>query len=191
MSSAARFVLLSLFVLVAHTCVAQDATKLVWRKDRPLKWSDFKGRVDTSAKYHAVSLCEVFANYKWTVKDNKYSLTFATGSYFNPSASWSAKAKQTPALLRHEQLHFDIAELFARVYLQRLNSQVYNASFKSVIEKINQDNLRKLKVMQDKYDEETEHAEDQYRQAQWEKYITKLLRTSGSIKPAMLIGPAK
>ena len=187
----ARFLFLLLLLLFSKKMAAQDEHKLYWNKNIPLQWSHFKGPVDTSSKFHASTFCEIFSEYNWTVKNNRYTFTFTTGSYLNTSRSWSVKEKQTPGLLRHEQLHFDIAELFARVYLQRLNKTVYTSTFKSKIEQINQDNLRNLKVMQDLYDEQTYHSEDKYMQAKWEVYVAKLLNSPTLINPAMLRGPKK
>ncbi|MFD0750526.1 hypothetical protein ACFQZS_10255 [Mucilaginibacter calamicampi] len=191
MSPVIRFALLLLSVAFTTKVIAQDEHKLFWHKDSLLKWSDFKGPTDASSKFHASTFCEIFSKYNWTVKNNKYIFIFTTGSYLNTSRSWSVKEKQTPELLRHEQLHFNIAELFARRYLQLLNKAVYTSTFKTTIDRINQDNLHTLKVMQDLYDEQTYHSEDKYMQAKWEAYIAKLLNSKGLIDAAMLRGPKK
>ena len=185
----ARITILLLLISLTNNALAQDEHKLVWRKGSPIQWSDFKGPVDTSSKFHASTLCEVFANYKWTVKGNKYTLRFTTGSYLNTARSWSVKEKQTPELLRHEQLHFDIAELFARIYLQLLNKVVYTSTFKAKIDRINEENLRNQKTMQDLYDEQTDHSENKYMQEKWEAYIDRLINSKTAITAAMLRGP--
>ena len=171
--------------------MAQDEYKLFWQKDKPLQWSDFKGPVDAASKFHATTYCEIFSKYNWTLKDNKYTFTFTTGSYLNTLRSWSVKEKQTPQLLRHEQLHFDIAELFACIYLQRLNQNVYTAEFKTTLDQINEDNLRNLKTMQDLYDEQTDHSKDKYMQTKWEIYIADLLKNTAPIDATRLNGPQK
>ena len=191
MSQSIRVVLLFLLISFTSKAMAQNEYKLAWRKDSLLKWSDFKGPIDTSSKFHATTLCEVFSKYIWTLKNNKYKFTFTTGSYLNTSKSWSIKEKQTPELLRHEQVHFDIAELFARIYLQTLDRNVYTATFKSKIDQINKDNLHNLKVMQDLYDEQTDHSKEKKMQAKWEIYIANLLKEPGLIDRAWLNGPPK
>ena len=157
-----------LLAFFAMQATAQNDQKIRWQKNRLLKWSDFKGPIDTAAKFEATTFCEVYAKYNWTKKNNQYLLTFSTASYLDPFKSSSIKQKQTPQLLRHEQLHFDIAELFARIYLQRLKLKTYTAAFKAEIEQLNQDNLRNLKTVQDLYDEQTDHSENKYMQAKWE-----------------------
>lgn len=191
MSQSIRFALVLLLVSFTSRVLAQDEHKLTWRKDSLLKWADFKGVVDTSSKFHAISLCGIFSTYKWTVKNNKYTFTFAGGSFLNTDKSWSITKKQTPELLRHEQVHFDIAEIFSRIYLQMLNGTTYTATFKTTIDQILEENLRNLKVMQDLYDEQTDHSKEKKMQAKWEIYIANLLKEPGPIDPAWLNGPGK
>jgi hypothetical protein len=186
-----RFALLLLLVSFTTTVMAQDEHKLAWRKDSLLKWSDFKGPVDAKSKFHAVTLAQIFFKYTWTLKNNNYTFTFTGGSYLNTDKSWSVKAKQTPELLRHEQVHFDIAEIFSRMYLQTLNSAEYTDSFKTTIDQITEDILRNMQVMHDLYDEQTDHSKQKMMQARWEIYVANLLKEPGPIDPAWLNGPGK
>nr|WP_294791472.1 DUF922 domain-containing protein [uncultured Mucilaginibacter sp.] len=191
MSQSIRFALLLLLLSFTSRVMAQDEYKLAWRKDSLLKWSDFKGPVDATSKFHALTLAEIFFKYNWALKNNKYIFTFTGGSFLNTNKSWSVQEKQTPALLRHEQVHFDIAEIFARISLQRLTGTEYTATFKTTIDEITEDNLRNMKVMQDLYDEQTDHSKEKKMQARWEIYIANLLKEPGPINPAWLNGPGK
>jgi len=191
MSQFIRLALLLLLVSITGGAIAQDEYKLAWHKDSLLKWNDFKGPVDATSKFHAFTLAQIFFKSTWTLKNNKYTFTFTGGSYLNTDKSWSVKAKQTPELLRHEQVHFDIAEIFSRMYLQTLNSAEYTATFKTTIDQITEDILRNMKVMQDLYDEQTDHSKEKKMQARWEIYIANLLKESGPIDPAWLNGPQK
>jgi hypothetical protein len=191
MSQFIRLARLLLLVSFTGKVMAQDDYKLAWRKDSLLKWNDFKGPVDATSKFHALTLAEIFFKYNWTLKNNKYTFTFTGGSFLNTDKSWTIKEKQTPALLQHEQVHFDIAEIFARISLQRLTATEYNATFKATIDEITQDNLRNMKVMQDLYDEQTDHSKEKKMQAKWEIYIANLLKEAGPIDPTWLNGPGK
>jgi hypothetical protein len=186
-----RSILFLLLVSFTSRVMAQDEHKVFWHKDSLLKWSDFKGPVDATSKFHALTLAEISFKYNWTLKNNNYTFTFTGGSFLNTSRSWSITEKQTPELLRHEQIHFDIAEIFARISLQTLTRTAYTATFKTTIDQIIEDNLRNMKVMHDLYDEQTDHSKQKKMQVKWEVYIANLLKDPGPIDPIMLNGPPK
>ena len=104
-------------------------------------------------------------------------------SYFDPGQSWVHPDHRVPALLNHEQLHFDITELFARMMRKEM-SKYY---FKSVSEFVSSKMDSEVKaiftrlynehmLMQQKYDVETQHGILSDEQALWEKDIASRLK---------------
>src|ERR1700743_1907283 len=85
-----------------------------WYADKPLTWADFKGPVNESIPHQAYTHCRFNYTSHWSKRDGKYTFNFKMGSGFDPEASWCRPGKQTEPLLKHEQLHFDIHELYAR-----------------------------------------------------------------------------
>lgn len=87
-----------------------DDEKIIWSENKKLTWDDFKGKIDTSK-------INVLAETCWEIKiiesryDNKIPV-FKLGSFFIKNKSW--KITNDDYSLAHEQLHFDIAEIFAR-----------------------------------------------------------------------------
>ena len=139
-----------------------------------------------------MTYCATNYNYNWRLNANKYILSFTTECYFVPSRSWSVKSKQTPELLRHEQVHFDIAEFFTRLLLQTLNKQTYTENYKAEIELVYQDIAKKKQAMQDLYDTQTNHSKNEVIQAQWEQYIASILRTKNlNVDAAAFTGTIK
>jgi hypothetical protein len=99
---------LSLFIFSTYT-FAQLHDTIQWSTSYKLKWEDFQGKSDSSSKYGAISRPGI----KYHLSANADSFNVKVLCFFIKSKSWS-KYKNSYPLLMHEQLHFDIAELFAR-----------------------------------------------------------------------------
>ena len=128
----------------------QDSDTIVWSGKNKLSWKDFSGVPDDPKVYVKASTASGIymtrfggiRNYHYTVK-----------SFFIKSKSWT-KVKDDYNL-KHEQLHFDISELFARKLRKSIDSLnkigikdkiVFKNKYKNVYLKMNN--------YQDKYDNE-------------------------------------
>jgi len=80
-------------------------------------------------------------------------------------------------ILAHEQLHFDIHEIFARKFMQYAHEEKVFATehFSKELKKVFNKTFRELKKMQEAYDRETNHGRNREAQAQWVKKVAKLL----------------
>jgi predicted secreted Zn-dependent protease len=77
-------------------------------------------------------------------------------------------------VLRHEQKHFDIVELYARKLRKLINANNYSSAIELTIKS---DSLyaiidKEMDVYQDKYDDETDGSMNGEQQRAWEKKIT-------------------
>lgn len=161
-----------LFVLNETNAQQRDCKEcLAWSESRPLRWSDFKGTPKRSSQEEAMTDSGMSIELKC---DGKTS-TAVIKSYFNPLKSWT-KDKQSAYLLRHEQLHFDITELFVR----RLRAQL--VQFGDDCEKLNAHledfynrNYKEFVAYQDRYDRESNHSINKEKQAYWEEKVAKEL----------------
>jgi hypothetical protein len=126
---------LALFFITMLVSIYTKA-QLVWDKNRPLTWNDFAGPVDRSSPFSAESRCKV--TYAFAVRNsgNNYDVSFKAESLFIPQESWSRPERRSPELLRHEQLHFDISQLYTFRLLKALQSRRYNANYKEEIKTI-------------------------------------------------------
>ena len=77
--------------------------------------------------------------------------------------------------LRHEQLHFDISEYFARKLLVELNKHQYTDRYRDEMKQISVEMDKQREGMQLAYDQRTHHSLDRDQQAEWDKFITGLL----------------
>jgi len=164
-----RAILLSLNFLVVASAAAQS-TDIPWTAERKLTWDDFKGRVDRGSNKAAMTDSGISMAVSC---DGNVPQTTVSCS-FNPRRSW-LKGDGTPELLQHEQLHFDITELFARKLRKELagitdcgvlakkagalHSQMFDASSR----------------YQDRYDRETVHGTKPEAQVEWQQRVEKEL----------------
>jgi Bacterial protein of unknown function (DUF922) len=146
--------------------------------DADLTWLDYKKVLQQSGTHHAFTYSgitfEMFAE-KDTVQIKVYS-------YFDPSQSWVHPDHRVPSLLSHEQLHFDITELYARMMKKEMSAYFLNpvsefvqkkldVKVKSIFTRLYNEHM----LAQQRYDVETQHGVLSDEQSAWQKDIeTKL-----------------
>ncbi len=165
-----------IFVLVVQFSIAQNVKK-PWRVNEKLEWSDFRGGPDPDSPYSASTYSGI--SYRYTAKTaiKKVHVTFEVACYFIPDKSWVKEGFESDKkLLAHEQLHFDITELFARKLHQKLKNTRFTKNHHKQIKTIYNTILNKRKLMQELYDAETNHSDNEVLQKKWEIKIAKLLK---------------
>ena len=156
----------------AQTTPPAPPAKLEWSSGRPLTWADFKAR-PTSDRLAALTSSTIDA--KVGCVDYQFSATVR--AVFTPNESWVRNmAQASPALLRHEQLHFDLTEIHARLLRQKLSL------VKLDCEKLQPafGNLTKMAFLtwqreEARYDQETNHGLNAPRQQAWDQQIQQRL----------------
>jgi len=145
------------------------APPIEWSATRPLTLADFLAHAPAGEPLAALSSTDIRAGA--ACRDYVFSGTVK--STFDPNTSWLRDAKKaTPALLRHEQLHFDLTEVYARLLRQKLVAFQAKANCEKLQPAF--DNLTKPLYTawnreQNRYDQETNHGLNAVRQAYWEK----------------------
>ena len=153
---------------------------IVWNKDRPLTWDDFKGTPDNNAKEDAEVSTTVHsdAQFEGTEGGPITVTSVSTTATMEPDQSWVKDGKKTDDLLNHEQGHFDIAQIFALKKQQEMLGLVGKefkdeAALQQKIDEICKKNDEDRKKMNDDYDKQTEHGTDKKKQEDWNKKIQK------------------
>jgi predicted secreted Zn-dependent protease len=96
--------------------------------------------------------------------------------YYNPNRSWT-KSKDSDYLLAHEQLHFDITELFVRKLRKQLAEFGNDCEGLSKhIEDYYNRNYKEFVAYQDRYDRETKHSLNKEKQQFWEEKVSRELK---------------
>ncbi|UOQ99578.1 DUF922 domain-containing Zn-dependent protease [Hymenobacter sp. 5317J-9] len=145
------------------------AAPIEWSAARPLTVADFLGRPGPSDRLAALTTSDLKADA--ACRDFVFSST--VHATFNPNTSWIRNpAAITPALLRHEQVHFDITEVYARIMRQKLLVFAAKANCEKLQPGFN--NVTKLVYdqwdrEQNRYDAETNHGLNTAKQDYWEK----------------------
>jgi len=159
------------------TCsFAQTAEGIIfWEADKPLAWTDFKGKSVKSSPYHAQT--QGALNYTF---DNLGvgSYLFKLNVKFDKQKSWSKTEEQTDNLLDHEQGHFDIYEIYGRIIIKRLKETkaLTGSKFSDRVEKIFRKAFGELQKFQQEYDKATNHSKNKEKQGEWNEKLEKMLK---------------
>lgn len=162
---------LFLFSGVSHGQNQKCKDCIEWSEDRKLKWSDFKGKPKNLSRNEALTDSGMSIGLKCDDRTSEVSI----GCFFDRKGSW-AKDDRTDYLLAHEQLHFDITELFVRK-LRKQIAKLGNDCKKlnDHIEKYYNQNYKEFVAYQNAYDSESNHSLNKEKQAYWEKKVAREL----------------
>lgn len=153
---------------------AQKTNQQAWEKVSQLSWEDYKAEPSEASSFKALTSTGVVFEIQY--EGNVVTITVA--NFFHPDASWT-KNRANDHLLAHEQLHFDISELFARKLRQEIAETTFNSRGKTLmsdISEIYQKKMKELANFQKKYDEETNHSITEDIQKSWETEVKMEIR---------------
>lgn len=163
--------LLLLFCILNSDLVKPPDSVLYW--GQKLTINDFKATPDFKKSNSAESYVGFICNYSYDTDSGYFK--FNVKSYFDPNRSW-VKSHDSLTLI-HEQIHFDIAELFARRLCSELSVIRLDFSIDERIEKVIEENKREMREYQDLYDSETIFSANFFEQRKWqEKMKVELIR---------------
>lgn len=148
---------------------------MAWNADRKLTWNDFKGPIPPNAVPAATTASGISYRYSANLIHHEVKLDFEVTAYFYPNESWYKPSVCDANTLQHEQVHFDISELFARRMRMKLRRTSFTENVKEEIRKIYRVTLRELEELQDKYDWDTNFSRNPEAQAAWNKRIKEAL----------------
>jgi hypothetical protein len=172
---------LSLFLMLTSVVMLRaqgDATtennSLEWNEFYRLTWEDFQGTPEENSAGDAATSVQIKAK-PYMVKDK---VRYDVSALFSKDKSW--KRDLSPQLLSHEQLHFDLGELYARK-IWKLILEMTSQGVKDVkaINKAVHQLLEESNEADRQYDIETLHGALDQKQAEWSKKIKAEL---GSLK---------
>ncbi len=147
---------------------AQKTDTIVWQPERSLNWMDYKGIPDQESHYSALTHAEI--KYKVSMQRSFAKFDFAT--FFLKKTSWT-KHTQDPLLLKHEQIHFDIAELHKRLFIEILSNRTFfyqglETEVKRLGDSINTARHR----MDNEFDIDVANMRDHIKVNRWSRLIT-------------------
>lgn len=159
-------VLLGFLLLCCSSISLAQEKEIIWCDSVKLSWSDYEVK-NTKHKESAMSFIDL--RYEGKVYDEKIKIKVY--AQFSPKKSW-VKPGSSQKLLNHEQLHFDIVELYARklrkmIVETRLKPKSMNRKVSKFYNKI----LEQKNKCQDIYDKETNYSRNEAMQKEWSEKI--------------------
>lgn len=157
-------------VPAAAAAPAARPAPIVWSAARPLTLEDFKSRPTPRDKMAASTMSDIKAKIGCT----DFVFTATVQATFIPDESWVREPRLGAVLLAHEQLHFDITELYARKLRQKIDVFRLKADCNKLQPAFN--NLTsgvyaEWQREQARYDQETGHGTNAAKQGYWERQV--------------------
>ena len=144
-----------------------------WNKDIKLKYTDFKA---TSKDGPGFAVATTSSAFGYSIIDRGGEISGSIYVRFYCEESWWNPDFMLDEVLEHEQLHFDICELFGRkLYKEVLELRKSGKINKWSIDKIQSKYEKQYSDYQDLYDKETDHSTNGDEQRKWNKKIKKEL----------------
>ncbi|WP_296314816.1 DUF922 domain-containing protein [Winogradskyella sp. UBA3174] len=160
-----------------------DDETMAWQESRKLTWSDFKA--SPNGESDAVALTASGITFGYSVKTAGRRITdFSTSveAHFYPNKSWYFKNRGTDYILAHEQLHFDITELYVRMFREQLTKLQVNQNVKEQMQRLHKKINVAVDETQKRYDAQSNHSINAKAQKQWEVFIAKELKNLDQYK---------
>ena len=174
--------LIFLLSLVTTTVYSQDE-KMKWDEDRLLTWKDFRGTPNKSMDYVATTNSGISLGFASQTRNDVTTYTIEIGSYFYPNQSWYRPGNVSAYILKHEQTHFDISEVFARKLRKKLALlDQSDPAYKDKVGAIYNRNEEERSLFQSTFDVETEHSNYPDQERDWEQKVADLLKALDAYK---------
>ena len=154
-----------------------------WNEKSKLTWEDFKAKPDAESDAVALTASGITFGYSVKTKGEQIvDFSAIVESHFYHNKSWYLNDKVTAYILNHEQLHFDITELYSRKFRQQLSKLKVNQNIKEQMDDIHVAINKALGETQGRYDEETNHSINEEKQKEWNAFIAKELNRLDQFK---------
>lgn len=149
-------------------------TEILWHAKRRLNPGDFRGTVVNRPFLAATSSS---FRYFTSVQPFSKQMDVTVQTFFECRMSYFKPAATDTATLHHEQLHFDITEIYARKLVEKMQhepvtTQTVNMTFQRLIKEI----AIEWRLKQDEYDSEV--YKDRNKMSKWQQWVQEQLNAS-------------
>ncbi len=175
------FSLILLTFVIANESLYAGNHQILWSDQFRLTWDDFQGTADKQRRAGVQAATQVSIVLNTRTESNQAH--FAVSCYFEKARSWTIN-RESDYLLAHEQLHFNIAEVFTRKLRQRLQQlkNLNHLNFESRVQQVYRDVNRQHSAFQGRYDRETDHSKNREMQVEWEVKVARLLEETAGFR---------
>lgn len=161
-----------IFILCCLFLSIEEENMISWNEAYKLSWQDFKGQ--PKFEIDAVATTASGITFKYGITHNSSGIVgynTTVKAHFYPKKSWYKPERASDYILSHEQLHFDITELHARIFRFQIKDLELKINLKEQLEFKHKNIIEALSIMQDKYDTESDFSRNPELQAKWQKYV--------------------
>jgi hypothetical protein len=169
-----RFFLI--FILSLSTSEKSNDT-IEWNEAKKLSWEDFKGPTQNNSDAAAVTASGITFSYSLRKTDDRITdFEARVQAHFYTEESYYIKERCDDYILAHEQLHFDITELYVRIFRHRLSIIQMSQNLKAQLDQLHKTINSELAEIQQQYDTESQNSVNTEAQAKWNVYVTENLK---------------
>ncbi|MCK0190245.1 hypothetical protein [Arenibacter sp. F20364] len=161
--------------------------EILWNSVRKLKVSDFKGSTENRP---FVAATNAYFGYSTRIDSEENMVIIEVNTYFDCHSSYFKNGHNHALILNHEQIHFDITEIYARKFIQRLHYEIKN--FNDLVKKaelIGDEVNQELQLKQDAYDAAV--YSNLSKQSYWDKWTETALKELVMYKTKTISRPYK
>ncbi len=173
-------------VVVVICCLLtfqKDTAVISWTQSYKLSWKDFQGESNSFSRAAAVTASGI--TFEYSIKQangDVVSFTTDVKAHFYPEESWYKSKLADDHILGHEQLHYDITELFARKFRQDIYMLKPENGIVKKLKALHKTINKELNSMQNLYDAETNYSINAKEQIRWHAYVSKKLEEFSKYK---------
>lgn len=155
-----------------HVTSDELLNRIDWREGHRLDWADFQGDPDYD-NYKVAAMTSSIIQFKHFC--NGENLTSAAKAIFVKDESWVRADATTEHYLEHEQMHFDITEIFARQLRKLLAENEYKCYEVDELERQANIIFDEWRASQLRYDRETSYSLNERGQRKWSHIVAENL----------------
>lgn len=154
-------------------CFSQnEKSGIIWDEAVKLSWDNFKEQPDSTTDVVAITASGMTFQYAIKKSDNQIiGFTSKVVTLFYPEKSWYKPERANLHILAHEQLHFDITELYARKFRQQISQLIISENLGENLDVLHLQIQQDLKKRQNLYDSETDFSRQMEAQSKWQEQI--------------------
>lgn len=171
-----KYILVYAFLVLTSFQPAQDYETISWSAERRLSWDDFQGKIPLNNRAAATTASGITYRFSTSGTKDNMEVDFKIDTYFYPTKSWYQPELCDDVILGHEQLHFDISELYSRKMKERLAEETFtHRNVKAKVKSIYREILKEVDDFQNQYDDETNFSRNREQQMLWNEKIAQAL----------------
>ena len=149
----------------------QEEESIAWSEEYRLSWEDFRATPPLSTNIAATTASGISYYFSSMEVNGEMEVDFTVKCFFYPDKSWYKPEICNAIVLSHEQLHFDISELFARKMRRQIDNTRFTSNIKAEVKAIYSRINKELAAFQKRYDLETDYSRNVGQQKAWNASI--------------------